>query len=52
MLYNIFLANNAYLCNVKRKKYRITRCLTAPETREHALNSKLQKLLAQQASAL
>ena len=73
MLYNMFLANNAYLCNVKRKKYRITRCLTAPETREHilmlryqikryqamrkgamcqALNSKLQKLLAQQASAL
>ena len=35
MLYNMFLANNAYLCNVKRKKYRITRCLTAPETREH-----------------
>ena len=82
MLYNMFLANNAYLCNVKRKKYRITRCLTAPETREHKpreknvneilklqyrikryqamrngamcqlLNGKLQKLLAQQASAL
>ena len=74
MLYNMFLANNAYLCNVKRKKYRITRCLTAPETREHEilklqyrikryqamrngamcqlLNGKLQKLLAQQASAL
>ena len=83
MLYNMLLANNAYLCNVKRKKYRITRCLTAPETREHKprleknvneilklqyrikryqamrngamcqlLNGKLQKLLAQQASAL
>ena len=97
MLYNIFLANNAYLCNVKRKKYRITRCLTQKKKVQdnkmfnrsrnagaqtktimeknvneilmlryqikryqamrkgamcQALNSKLQKLLAQQASAL